>query len=85
MSLKEKILEYVPEDELLFVDGFDDAIVGIDASSLRIVYDIDQMMCVLTEQDKMDPDDAIEHLEYNILNAYVGEKTPIYLQTFRYD
>ena len=25
--------------------------------------------------------DAIEYLDYNVLNAYVGEKTPLYIYT----
>ena len=27
----------------------------------------------------MTPDDAIEHLEFNVVGAYVGEKTPMYV------
>jgi len=84
MTIKEKILEYYPEEALLTADGFDDAIVGICNSSMRIVYDVDLMLEVLVDEG-MDPDDAIEHLEYNVFYAYVGEQTPIYLQTFKYD
>lgn len=29
---------------------------------------------------EMNPDDAIEHLEYNVYCAYVGEKTPLFIE-----
>ena len=74
--MKDKILEWYSEDEFLFADGFDDAILGIDDSSMRVVYSVSKMIEVLKKE--MDEEEAIEFLEYNVLGAYVGEKTPIY-------
>ena len=81
MQRKNKIdllLEQYSDLELLKADGFDDAIIGIDLSSEIIVYDVDMMTNILIS-DGMEELDAIEYLEYNVLNAYVGEKTPIYI------
>jgi hypothetical protein len=65
----------------LKADGFDDAIVGIDKMSERIVYNKELMIQVLMERDEMSWEDAIEYLEYNVFCAYVGEHTPIYLDS----
>jgi hypothetical protein len=60
----------------LLVDGFDQAIIGVEDGSMRLIYSISKMMKVLMKD--MDEDEAWEYLEYNVLTAYVGEKTPIY-------
>lgn len=79
---KEELLEaygdLVGDTDLLMADGFDDAIVGICCCSFRIIYDYDLMLEILVEEG-MEEIDAIEHLEYNVLNAYVGPQTPIFM------
>ena len=76
----EQILEIFSEDELLKADGFDDAVIGIDAVKLRLVYDVDKMRSILIDQEGMSFDEAMEYLDYNVLGAYVGEQTPLYIQ-----
>jgi len=77
ISKREQLLNYVPEDTLLFADGFDDAIIGLDTNSLRVVYSKQKMIeCLMKD---MELDDAIEYLEFNTWGAYVGEQTPIYI------
>jgi len=76
---KEQILEVLQEEEALTVDGFDDALVGCTyGMNVVAVYDIDLMIAVLVNEG-MDWDDAVEHIEYNIVGAYVGDKTPKYV------
>lgn len=79
---KEELMEaygdLVGDTELLMADGFDDAIVGICSVSFRLIYDYELMLGILIEQD-MEEIDAIEYLEFNVLNAYVGPQTPIYM------
>lgn len=77
MTLNE-ILEYYPDSEILKADGFDDAVIGIEPESMRLVYDRNKMFDILVNQG-MDAEDAVEYLEYNTFGAYVGEKTPIYI------
>ncbi len=76
----EQILEIFSEDELLKADGFDDAVIGYDAVKLRLVYDVDKMRSILVDQQGMDFDEAMEYLDFNVLGAYVGEQTPLYIQ-----
>ena len=76
----EEIIEMFSEEEFLKADGFDSAIVGVDPNTMRLVYNRDYMVRSLIMKDKMTRDEAIEYLEYNTWNAYVGEKTPIFIE-----
>jgi hypothetical protein len=64
-------------------DGFDSAIIGTASvwnGNERVdvlVYDIYQMVEQLTIRDGMSQDDAIEYINFNIENAYIGKDTPI--------
>jgi hypothetical protein len=70
-----KILE-VYDDEILKANGFDEAIVGIDEKSMRLIYSVKKCIDVLMFD--MSEEDAIEYFTYNISDSYVGEKTPIW-------
>ena len=76
----EEIMEMFPEEEFLKADGFDNAIIGVEPNSMRLVYGRDKMIGILIEDEEMEEIDAIEYLEYNTWNAYVGEKTPIFIE-----
>lgn len=65
--------------ELLFADGFDDAIVGVCAATNKVVYSYDAMAGVLMHRDNMTIEEALEYLDFNVVGAYVGENTPIYI------
>ena len=79
MTLEEIIDNYGDED-LLKADGFDEAVIGIEINTSRLVYDICKMRELLIKNDGMSSDDAMEYLDFNVLGAYMGEKTPIYVQ-----
>ena len=70
------------EEGLLFADGFDDAIIGICPNSLRIVYSRSKVIEILSED--MSTEDAVDYAEYNTFNAYVVEKTPIWVEDLRW-
>jgi len=72
----DSIIENFGEEEILKADGFDDAIIGIDQNSIRLVYSVSKCLEILMED--MDEEDAIEFFSYNVSEAYVGEKTPIW-------
>lgn len=76
---KEHLMEILAEEECLTVDGFDEALVGCTyGADVVAVYDINKMIEILICEG-MDYDDAVEHLEYNVVGAYMGEKTPQYV------
>ena len=72
-------MEVLAEEECLTADGFDAALVGCTyGANVVAVYDIQRMIDVLVNEG-MDHDDAVEFLEYNVVSAYLGEKTPLYV------
>ena len=75
-----KILE--DYEDVLIADGFDDAVIGIEPLTMRVVYDIDKVIEILMDQG-MDHDEAIEYYEFNIVGAYVGEQTPLFVNTYQ--
>lgn len=71
-------------DDLLKADGFDKAIIGVGrkkGSQDSLVYSYDKCIQILMERDGMEYDDAVEFMEFNVVDAYVGERTPIFVQT----
>lgn len=72
----EKILGWFPDEGLLKADGLDEAIIGIDDGSMRLIYSKSKCIEILCRE--MDEEDALEHFNYNIAGGYVGEKTPIW-------
>jgi hypothetical protein len=68
--------------DLLFADGFDDAILGIVERcgfDPVVCYSADKIIDILMK-DNMSHEEAVEYYEFNILGAYVGEKTPMFLE-----
>jgi hypothetical protein len=72
----DKIVEWCPEDELLVADGFDDAIIGVDSNSLRLIYSVSKCIEILSKD--MDEVEAVEYFNFNVRGSYVGDKTPIW-------
>jgi hypothetical protein len=66
-------------DEIMKADGFDEAIIGTDYRTDRIVYSVYKCVKILMKRDRMAFDEALEFLEFNTFSAYVGEGTPIFV------
>jgi hypothetical protein len=82
MNKLEQIIEMYPDLEFLQADGFDDAVIGVDTKEMRLVYDMEKMVDILAARDEMTFEEALEYLDFNTFCAYVGEKTPLYVQLF---
>jgi hypothetical protein len=76
----EKIVDWYPDESFLIADGFNDAIIGIDESSMRIIYSVTRCIEILCLDEEMDVEDAVEYFEFNVRGSYVGEKTPIWCE-----
>jgi hypothetical protein len=74
----DKIIEQFPDERFLIAYGFDEAVIGVDTVSMRLIYSVTKCISILCLDEDMDVDDAIEHFEYNVRGSYVGEKTPIW-------
>lgn len=71
--------------ELVFADGFEDAFVGIvlQFNTPLACYDYDKCVNVLIKRDGMSREAALEFMEFNVVGAYVGERTPAFLNKYK--
>lgn len=78
----EEIAEINPD--ALLCDGFDDAIIGL-AERINlgpvVAYSVEKIIEILMHRDGMEYEDAWDYFSYNILGAWVGENTPIFITT----
>lgn len=83
MNNRELLTEMGLDESIVFENpNYDDAIIGYDEVSLRIVYDYDKMVECLVKEDGMEYDEAMEFIDYNTIRAcpYMGDKAPIVLK-----
>lgn len=76
-NILDSILESYDGEEFLLADGFNDAVIGVEESSMRLIYSVSKCIEILISEN-MTEEDAIEYFEFNVSGAYVGEKTPIW-------
>ena len=68
---------------LLQVDGFEEAFIGLGrkkGSEDSLVYSYEKCVEILVKKG-MKHEDAIEWMEFNVVDAYVGPRTPIFVHT----
>lgn len=70
-------------EDTLLADGFEDALIGFgyQHSKILAIYNYDRCVDVLMNRDGMSEEDALEHMEYNVVGSYVGEYTPVFLKS----
>jgi hypothetical protein len=74
---QEAILEQYPDAEFLFADGLDEAILGIDEATMRVIYSVAKCIDVFIGQG-MTVEEAYEYFDFNTRGAYMGNQTPIW-------
>ncbi len=78
----EMIMQTIEDNEALLAEGFEDALVGhTQGANIVAVYDYDSCVEILMKRDGMSCIDAIEFMEFNVVNNYVGDKTPVFVST----
>lgn len=68
---------------MLIADGFDDAFLGIGQRAGQediAVYDFDKCVAILCERDGMNLDDAVDYMYFNVVGAWVGDQTPMFVK-----
>jgi len=89
--------EHYPHDldKILLADGFEGAFMGVVESfgtAPKACYNVRKCLDILIEGDvaranprngepEMTYDEAVEYLEFNVTQAYVGENTPAFINT----
>ena len=72
-------------NDILLADGFEEAFLGVSevyGSKPVACYDSSKCIDILVQRDGMDTGEAIEHFNFNVTSAYVGEFTPAFLFPF---
>ena len=70
---------------MIIANGFDQAFVGTAhrAGALRIaVYDLAKCIKVLVDRDGMTETEAEEFMFFNVVDAYVGPSSPVFIERF---
>ena len=75
-ELKSSIAE--ANELAMLVDGHDNALIGWSTDG-KAIYRVSDIVETLMERDEMSYEEAMEYFDFNILGAYVGEYTPIYM------
>lgn len=71
------------DPELLIAEGMENAIIGIATlpGGIDVVaYDIDKCIAALIYEQGMDDQEASDWMDYNVLGASVGPRTPIFIR-----
>jgi hypothetical protein len=82
-TILERINELYPDEVYLIADGFDDAIIGMSYKSeggFVLTYSVSKCLNILMNRDGMSYEDAREYFDFNVSGAFVGEKTPIWVE-----
>ena len=75
-----KLLAAEINEDMLFADGFEDALVGyIERAGMPSIACYDKFKCIEILSTDMPYDDAFEYFYFNVVGAYVGENTPCFL------
>ena len=71
------------EDErLVKADGLEDAIIGVGSRINMpevLIYSYNKSVDIFMKRDGMTYKEAVEWMEFNVVGAWVGETTPIFV------
>jgi len=82
-NINEWVNKAFPENSFMIPDGFEDAFMGVAIQFNKPIAIIDYDKCLnILLKDGMSYHEAEEYMEFNVIDAYVGENTPAFL--FKY-
>ena len=73
----EEIINNYPDEGILSADGLDDAVIGLEMNSMRLIYSVSKCIEIFIN-DGMTEEEALEFFEFNTAGSYMGEHTPIW-------
>ena len=76
----DEIAEINPE--AMLADGFSEAILGMCLQfgcEPVVAYDYNKCVDILVNRDGMTNSEAIDYIQFNVLGAYVGNNTPVFI------
>ena len=85
-ELNQVIEEMLGEDEtIMLADGFEDAFIGVGRQFNQPFAIYDRGFCIDILMEDMSNEEAEEYFEYNVQGAYVGESTPVFVETLKFN
>ncbi len=84
-ACRKALLEQLAEEnpEALLADGFEDAFIGIHRRFSHpplAAYSYEECIEVLVRGGSS-YEEAVEHFDFNVIGSWVGDGTPVYVQT----
>jgi murein tripeptide amidase MpaA len=81
-DIRKELVEQTGDESLLFADGFDSCIIGYALYNgvYKVIYDKSKILIELSKHMSFEESD--EYFLYNIQNAYVGDRTPVYVDRY---
>lgn len=81
---RDGIVEWVKDftEDVLLADGFDEAFIGMcERFDMEPVAAYDRNRCIeiLVQRDEMTYEEAEEFFTFNVIGAWVGDGTPVFL------
>ena len=73
---------------MLKADGLDKAVIGVGMRCGQediLVYNYQTCVTILMARDKMSYEEAIDWMEYNVVGAWLGNQTPIFVRDLEED
>jgi len=71
-----KILEEFPDETFLTASNFDEAVIGVDTETMRLIYSVRKCIEILMVDSPYE--DAMDYFALNVQGSYMGDKTPIW-------
>jgi hypothetical protein len=83
MSVNNSIRDILPDGAIVFDNpAFDNSIIGTTLEG-NVIYDYENMVDELSNDESMSESEAIEFIDYNTIRAlpYTGDKGPLVVTT----
>lgn len=80
---KKNILSEI-DPEILLADGFEEALIGYVEIFNKVIALYDREKCLsILEEKGCSPEEAEEYFQFNVIGAWMGEKTPGFATFFK--
>ena len=69
---------------MLLADGFEGAFIGVATrcgQPTLAVSDANKCLQILIDRDDMNHEEALEYFNFNVIGAWVGDETPLFLES----
>jgi hypothetical protein len=79
---RDEIETFIEGKDIALINGMDDAFIGIceRIGMLPVAaYDTEKCIKILEENDGMEHEDAVEYFGFNIIGAWEGESTAVFI------